>query len=292
MRNLLILSVLTLLVGFHTACNKGKEVTTANGNRVVNHTNLEGPKATFGNTVLISVDTWVNDSLVQSTTRDAGGPREIALPDSSMMKGKVPAVFEALLLMAKGDSASVFQPLDSVMKKGIPKTFGEVNEIRYEVKLVDIISPEMMQQRQAEQMKKSETAKAEGMIVAEKIKTMLADYKSKKLANLQKSASGLEYVILEQGTGAGVKEGDNIPTNYYGVLKSDGKMFDNSYDRGGATPFTVGSLIPGFNEGMKLLNRGGKALLFIPSALGYGEQGAGGNIPPNADLVFYLELGQ
>jgi FKBP-type peptidyl-prolyl cis-trans isomerase FkpA/FKBP-type peptidyl-prolyl cis-trans isomerase FklB len=69
-------------------------------------------------------------------------------------------------------------------------------------------------------------------------------------------------------------------------------MFDNSYDRGGPAPFNVGSLIPGFNEGMKLLNRGGKALLFIPSKLGYGEQGAGGDIPPNADLVFYIEMGQ
>jgi FKBP-type peptidyl-prolyl cis-trans isomerase len=51
-------------------------------------------------------------------------------------------------------------------------------------------------------------------------------------------------------------------------------------------------LIPGFNEGMKLLNRGGKALLFIPSDLGYGEQGAGADIPGNTDLVFYIEMGQ
>jgi FKBP-type peptidyl-prolyl cis-trans isomerase FkpA len=68
-------------------------------------------------------------------------------------------------------------------------------------------------------------------------------------------------------------------------------MFDNSYDRGGPAPFNVGGLIPGFNEGMKLLNRGGKALLIIPSKLGYGAQGAGGDIPPNTDLVFYIEMG-
>lgn len=292
MRNLLILSVLTLITIAQVACQKGKEVTTAGGNRVINHTNNQGPKATFGNTVLISVNTWVNDSLVQSTSRDAGGPREIALPDSSMMKGKVPAVFEALMLMAKGDSATVIQPLDSTMKKGIPKSFGEVKEIRYEVKLEDIITPEVLQQRQAEEMQKAEGAKAQGMIVAETVKTMLADYKSQKLANLKKTASGLEYVIIEQGTGAAIKDGDNIPTSYYGVRETDGKMFDNSYDRGGPTPFAVGGLIPGFNEGMKLVNRGGKALLFIPSSLGYGEQGAGADIPANTDLVFYIEMGQ
>ena len=291
MRNLLILSVLTLFTVTQLACQKGKEVTTAGGNRVINHTNLEGPKAAFGNTVLISVNTWVNDSLVQSTARDAGGPREIALPDSTMMKGKVPAVFEALMMMASGDSATVIQPLDSMMKKGIPKNFGEVKEIRYEVKLIEIITPEVLQKRQAEEMQKAEGAKAEGMIIAEKVKTMLADFKSKKLANLQKTASGLEYVIIEQGTGPAIKDGDSVPTNYYGARKVDGVMFDNSFDRGGPAPFNVGGLIPGFNEGMKLLNRGGKALLFIPSSLGYGEQGAGADIPPNADLVFYIDMG-
>lgn len=291
MRNLLILSVLTLFTLSQMACQKGKQVTTPGGNIFTNHTNLEGTKATYGSTVLISVNTWVNDSLVQSTSRDAGGPREVVLPDSSMMKGKVPAVFEALMMMAKGDSATVVQPLDSIMKKGIPKSFGEVKEIRYEVKLEEILTPEIIQKRQAEEMQKAEGAKAQGMIIAETVKTMLADYKSKKLAGLKKSDSGLEYVIIDQGTGAPIKDGDSVPTNYYGARKTDGVMFDNSYDRGGPAPFNVGALIPGFNEGMKLLNRGGKALLFIPSKLGYGEQGAGGDIPPNADLVFYIEMG-
>ncbi len=292
MRNLLILSVLTLFTFTIVACQNGKEVTTAAGNRVTNHTNLEGPKAAFGNTVLISVNTWVNDSLVQSTTRDAGGPREIVLPDSSMMKGKVPAVFEALMLMTKGDSATVIQPIDSLMKKGIPKSFGEVKEIRYEVKLVEILTPEIIQQRQQEEAQKAEGAKAQGMVIADNVKTMLADYKAKKLANLKKTDSGLEYVIIEQGTGASIKDGDSVPTHYYGVRKTDGVMFDNSFDRGGTAPFTVGGLIPGFNEGMKLLNRGGKAILFIPSSLGYGAKGAGADIPANTDLVFYIDMGQ
>lgn len=292
MRNLLILSVLAFFFAGQMACQKGKEVTTAGGNKVINHTNLQGPKATYGQTVLISVNTWVNDSLVQSTSRDAGGPREINLPDSSMMKGRVPAVFEALLMMTKGDSATVIQPLDSLMKKGVPKSFGDVKEIRYEVKLVDVLTTEALQKRQQESAQKAQAAQAQGMMVAETVKTMLGDYKSKKLANLQKTDSGLEYVIIEKGAGAPLKDGDSVPTNYYGVRKADGVMFDNSYDRGGPTPFTVGALIPGFNEGMKLINRGGKAILFIPSKIGYGAQGAGGDIPPNADLVFYIELGQ
>jgi FKBP-type peptidyl-prolyl cis-trans isomerase len=292
MRNYLILAAITCLTAVQVACQKNQGVTTPTGNRVVNHTNLSGTKATYGNTVLISVDTWVNDSLIQSTARDAGGPREIALPDSSMMKGRVPAVFEALLMMAKGDSATVYQPVDSIMQRGIPKSFGVVKEIRYEVKLEDIVTEEALRKRQMDAMRDAEVAASQGMVVQETVKKMLADYKSKKLADLKKSASGLEYVIIDKGSGAPIKDGDQVPTHYYGVRKKDGVMFDNSYDRGSMAPFTVGQLIPGFNEGMKLLNRGGKALIFIPSALGYGEQGAGANIPPNTDLVFYLEMGK
>ena len=106
---------------------------------------------------------------------------------------------------------------------------------------------------------------------------------------LKKSASGLEYIILEQGTGARVKDGQQLKTTYYGALNATGAMFDNSFDHGGAVYFQVGNMVQGFNEGMKLLNKGGKAILFIPSALGYGEKTAG-PIPANADLVFYIGL--
>lgn len=289
MRNFLFLAVIALSFA-HAACDKGGPVKTKGGNTVINHTNGAGPKVTYGQTVLISVNTWINDSLIQSTTRDNGGPREFTIPDSNAMKERVPAVFEAMMYMANGDSATVLQPVDSMMKRGIPKEFGEVKEIRFEVKIVDVLTPEKIAARKAEEDKKMEGVKAKGVEIAAMVKSTLDDYNGKKLGDrLKKTASGLEYVIIEQGTGAAIKDGDRVPTNYYGVLKSNGTMFDNSYERGGPTPFTVGGLVPGFNEGMKLLNKGGKAVLFIPYALAYGEQG-NGPIPAKADLVFYIGL--
>lgn len=289
MRNLILLAIVAISFA-QTACDKGGNIKTKGGNTVINHTNNDGPKITNGQTVLINVKTWLNDSLIQSTVRDNGGPREFTMPDSSAMKGKVPAVFEALMYMANGDSATVLQPVDSIMAKGIPKEFGEVKQIRFEVKVVDILTAEKIAAREAEAAKKAEGVKAQGVEIAAQIKTALDDYKAKKLGDkLQKTASGLEYIILDKGTGAAIKDGDRVPTNYYGVLKTTGVMFDNSFDRGGAAPFTVGGLVPGFNEGMKLLNKGGKAILFIPSALAYGAQESG-PIPANSDLVFYIGL--
>ena len=289
MRNLLFLAILAFSFSL-TACDKGGPVKTKAGNTVINHTNGTGPKITYGQTVLINVNTWVNDSLIQSTVRDNGGPREFTIPDSAAMKARVPAVFEAMLYLANGDSATVLQPVDSMMKKGIPKEFGEVKEIRFEVRVVDILTPEKIAARKAEEEKKMEAVKAVGVGVTAMVNSTLADYKAKKLGDkLQKTASGLEYVIVEKGAGAPVKDGDKVPTNYYGVLKSTGVMFDNSFDRGGPAPFEVGALVPGFNEGMKLLNRGGKAILFIPYALAYGDQESG-PIPAKSDLVFYIGL--
>lgn len=263
---------------------------TANGNFVINHTKNTGEKIKPGQTVLISVNTFLNDSLVQSTTRDNGGPREFTIPGSNTMKDRVPAVFDAILYLTNGDSATVIQPVDSIMAKAIPKEYGEVKNIRFEMKVVDVLTDEKIVAREAERQKQMEIIKAQGVEVANLTKTLLDDYKDQKLGErLKKTTSGLEYIILEQGAGAAVKDGDYIPTHYYGMLKSNGTMIDNSFESGSPFPFTVGSLVEGFNEGMKLLNRGGKAILFIPYNLAYGDQEIG-PIPARSDLVFYLAL--
>jgi FKBP-type peptidyl-prolyl cis-trans isomerase FkpA len=265
-------------------------IITKQGSTVYVHTSNQGPNITYGQTVLLDVDTWINDSLIQGTQRDNGGPREIEIPDSSEMKRKIPAVFEALFLMTKGDSATVIQPVDSFMARAIPKELGEVKVIRYEVKVVDVPTPEFLAARKTQEEKEMEVVKGRGVAVGALTSKTLADYKANKLGpTLKKTASGLEYVVLEQGSGAAIKDGDMIETHYYGVLKSDGTMFDNSFERGASIPFEVGILVPGFNEGMKLLNRGGKAILFIPSGLGYGDEEIG-PIPASSDLVFYIEL--
>jgi FKBP-type peptidyl-prolyl cis-trans isomerase FkpA len=261
-----------------TACQKG--VKTEHGFQFINYTNKGGVKPTYGDQVLINVATYVGDSLMGSTYK-AGGPRELTLPEADKAPKKFPPVFDALLMMGKGDSATVFQTLDSAMIASLPKGLKNVKEARYTIVLVDVVS-------KADLAKKADAAKAEGMAVSTNIQTMVSDYKAHKLGDkLKKTESGLEYVIVEPGTGAQIKGGDRVPTNYYGVLLSDGKMFDNSYDRGAPAPFTVGQMIPGFDEGLKLLKRGGKAYFFIPASLGYGEQPAG-TIPPGSSLVFYV----
>lgn len=101
-----------------------------------------------------------------------------------------------------------------------------------------------------------------------------------------KTASGLGYTALKAGEGAKPGAADVVLVNYIGYLAANGRVFDQNMQ----TPFPVGNVIPGFTEGLQLMARGGIQRLCIPAALGYGAQGAGADIPPNADLVFQVEL--
>jgi peptidylprolyl isomerase len=108
---------------------------------------------------------------------------------------------------------------------------------------------------------------------------------------VQTTASGLQYIMLEEGDGPSPQPGDLVKVNYVGMLE-DGTEFDNSYARGEPIQFPIGQgmVIPGWEEGIALLKVGSKAQLIIPSELAYGEAGAGGVIPPNATLYFDVEL--
>jgi peptidylprolyl isomerase len=103
--------------------------------------------------------------------------------------------------------------------------------------------------------------------------------------------SGLQYTDEVIGDGETPQKGQRVSVHYKGMLK-DGTQFDNSYDRGAPIQFMVGvgQVIAGFDEGLETLAVGGKRTLHIPADLGYGERGAGNSIPPNADLVFEIEL--
>ncbi len=118
----------------------------------------------------------------------------------------------------------------------------------------------------------------------------------KKEGKVVTTDSGLKYQDLKEGTGDAAKAGDVVQVHYTGWLTTDGttkgKKFDSSLDRGEPFKFKLGNgdVIKGWDEGVAGMKVGGKRLLVIPPALGYGARGAGGDIPPNATLLFEVEL--
>ena len=111
-----------------------------------------------------------------------------------------------------------------------------------------------------------------------------------KKAGVQTTASGLQYEVLQAGTGPKPTAADMVKVNYRGTL-IDGKEFDSSYKRGEPATFGVGQVIPGWTEGLQLMAAGSRFKFYIPSGLAYGNsKGPGGELPLNSALIFEVDL--
>jgi FKBP-type peptidyl-prolyl cis-trans isomerase FkpA len=136
-----------------------------------------------------------------------------------------------------------------------------------------------------------ELANARRTAQGEKLAAVAKDIleKSAKEPGAVKTDSGLIFLPLKEGIGTSPATTDKVKVNYRGTLV-DGKEFDSSYKRGQPAEFPLNGVIKCWTEALQKMKPGGKAKLVCPSAIAYGEQGAGGLIPPNATLIFEVEL--
>ncbi len=136
-----------------------------------------------------------------------------------------------------------------------------------------------------------ELATARRKVQGEKLAAAGKEYleKAAKEKGAVKTASGLVYLSLKDGTGATPGATDVVKVQYRGTL-IDGKEFDSSYKRGQPAEFALNSVIKCWTEGVQMMKVGGKARLICPPQIAYGENGAGAVIPPNATLIFEVEL--
>ncbi len=216
------------------------------------------------------------------------------IPADTTPVTQVNPIVDILRQMSPGDSANVYVDLDSIpqAKMQFPdnkfiNNYFLVQEIVDEETALDAIAKEKEENMVQMQIAKEKSTKVDSLV-----SLYLDKYKKGELdSDLQKLNDGLEIYTIVPGSGDPVGK-SQVEVHYWGVLKDNGKMFDNSYDRGMPFPLTVGagSVIKGWDEGVAKLHTGEEALLFIPSELGYGEKGAGEDIPANADLVFYVEV--
>ncbi|MBP6127248.1 peptidylprolyl isomerase [Flavobacterium sp.] len=217
-------------------------------------------------------------------------------------------VIEKVVIVRKGKLAKNFNAEKVFseymkMKPELDKKEAEENRIKAEAN-AKLEAERKQKESEAKAIADKEMKEKLGPLLAAKV-AELAALKAKTTT----TASGLQYSILQKGTGVKPAEGKDIYVHYAGYLE-DGSLFDSSYEainkmygkfdlnranQNGYQPFpfkygSKGGLIPGFLEGINNMNFNDKAIFFIPAKLGYGERGAGNVIPPNSNIIFEVEI--
>lgn len=278
--------ILAVLAIAFCAANSQAQSITEHGYRYVHHVQNGAQKPLRGEAILANVEVYVGNTLLSSSKKTAAGIYRYDIPSAEEKLNHYPPIMEAALLMGKGDSLTIFQPVDDNMRQYLPPADKEAKEIRFEIALLEIVT---LEQKAAA----TKTLDAAVQQIGQRVQAKVKLYAAGSLANdLRTHPSGLKMIVEDAGRGAPVQKGEAVQVHYYGCLK-DGTPFDNSYSRRQPLQFPagVGQMIPGFDEGVLYLNHGARAYLFIPSALGYGDQeAAGGLIPANSELVFYIEI--
>jgi FKBP-type peptidyl-prolyl cis-trans isomerase len=266
--------------------NAHAQNTTEHGYRYTHHLQKGGAKPKRGEAILANVDVYVGNFLLSTSKKNPGGVYRYDIPAESEKVNHYPPLMDAALLMGKGDSLTIFQNVDENMRQYLPPAEKESKEIRFEIVLLEIVS---LEQKAAAARALEASVKQIADKVQAKAKAYAAGAFKTELTTLP---SGLKMLVENIGTGATIQEGEAIQVHYYGCL-TDGAPFDNSYSRRQPLQFPAGTgaMISGFDEGVMHLNHGARAYLFIPPALGYGDQeAANGTIPANSELVFFIEI--
>ncbi len=210
-------------------------------------------------------------------------------------------IFEGLAMMHKGDSAAFIVNIDSTFRylmgqPQLPEGFSSTDVMRFNVRLKDFYTEEVYARKFADDVKKKNDERAAMMQEnhpeeTAKAAKQLADYLSKNKIEAQPTASGLYYVMTEPGNGEKPVVGKPVTMHYTGKLL-DGTVFDSSVERDVPFQFVlgVGQVIAGWDEGVQLMSKGEKGVLYIPYYLGYGDRQAGDKIVPYSNLIFEVEL--
>ncbi len=261
---------------------------TDDGLQYAFHVQTGKEKPELGDILSMEMIYHVNDS-VMFNSHEQGMPMYLKLMEP-MYPGDI---YDGLAMMSLGDSASFrldaekFFMLTAAMPE-IPAFIQPGDPITFHISLLKIMDDDAFAEEQQRIMQQQ---MEEDMLRAEQEEGLMLDYLEEEGITVEPTPSGLYYIEKEKGDGTAAESGKMVKVHYEGRLL-DGTVFDSSYERGEPIEFIVGhgQVIPGWDEGIGMMNVGGKARLVIPSYLGYGERGAGAMIPAFSTLVFDVEL--
>lgn len=280
--------VAVLLFAALLSCDKKNSYEkTETGLKYKIHTKNEGPRIKEGEVLTLLFTMRNSKDSVINANNDPKNPFVIPARKPTF-KGSIE---EGLFLLTKGDSATFLVSSDSLFKgTPLPPFVEKGSDIAFDVKVLKIQTPEVYQKEQMENFKKEQVK------VDEEVKnhvslddSLIRKYLKDNKINANKTSTGLYYVVEKPGTGPKPTAGDSVQVGYKGYTLN-GEVFDSSEGKPAFSfPVGLGAVIPGWDEGLMLLNEGSKAKFFIPSGLAYKNRESG-PIKPYSILLFDVEL--
>lgn len=262
------------------ACNRVE--VSENGLKYQFHENKEGKKGKIGDVVSFHFKLSTSADSVLRDTYKEGQPMQMLL-QVPPFKGSFE---EGLAMVSKGDSATFFVSADSLFNKAmqpLPPYIKKGSDLKFTVKVLNV-------QNEQEFQKEVLANKTKQLDTDKKI---IAAFAAKNGLKPVATASGLNYIVKQAGAGENITAGSTVKVLYTGKTL-DGKVFDSTEKQGGKPAefqIGVGMVIPGWDEGILTMKKGGKSTFLIPSGLAYGEPGAPqGGIAPNSVLMFDVEV--
>ena len=284
-----------LLVCLISSCGEtGSKEKFVKGYKTIIHKSNSGQKPNVGEYVFFNLDIYDDKgNVINNSPRNEDMPVLQILAEEDIPDKSNP-VIAIMGDMAIGDSVSLFIPIDSIPAPP-PNMIGS-EHIEYVIETVKIMNQEEFEQeaknRQEEESARLQAAMAEAPKILAGIEGTLQEYlDGKNVGEVKDGPDGLKIIIVEAGEGPTANDGQYVSVNYSGYLE-DLSNFDNSYKRGSPYKLSLGqgSVIKGWDKGLVYLNKGAKAILDIPSELGYGAAGSPPRIPGGSRLLFYVEM--
>ena len=296
-KSVLFVAVAAMMVAGMNSCQQkspyeGYEI-NENGLNYQFYTQNEGETPMVGDVIEVVFGCTVND-----TTPIIPNMPNLFKLEEPLFAGDF---FEGLAMMHKGDSASFIVNIDSTFttffgQPSLPEEFNSTDVMKFDVKVNDFYPESEYKARMATKAREAAAERIEKMKTdypeeTAKAAQELQDYLTAQGITAEPTESGLVYVMTEEGNGEKPADGQMVKVHYTGKLLN-GTVFDSSVERGEPIqiPIGVGQVIPGWDEGIMLMSKGEKGVLYIPYYLAYGDRGAGADIPAFANLMFEVEL--
>ena len=286
-------SLIIFLAVIITACNTE---TTPYGQKFTRHREGTGPQIKDGEYLVMNMIAVDENDSVWHDTYQQKQPMIVRVAPPILPGLKEPGETGVYRMLNLGDSVSFTLDAETIYVKTwnqeLPKGMDPGLEVTYRLGVIEIVDENGLDKYRERNLERYEAERIQNQIRQYGIDTTaIASYLREKSIVAVKTLSGLHYTVEKEGTGPQAKPGDKVAVRYTGKLLN-GNEFDSNI--AAVDPFVVnlgrGDVISGWEEALQLVRKGGRYTFYIPSLYGYTDQGSGANVPPNAVLVFEMEI--